>query len=227
MVDQAPRKSFQSLARELGVVNATIPCTEHEDPNSSYVLMGVHFMSIARKQKHLEKTKKLLNWLKHADESKTMRLFSDEENSDADQKSHKRDDSWLGKDPNEAARVMHTNFPSTVMVLVVVSCEGDVMPPFIFQRGLQMSASGYVKVLEDTLKPWMDRVANRMLYVFRQDSAPAQKAQVRQNWLVSNASYWSPDLWPPSSPDLSPLDYEVWRVVERDINARTITLSNR
>ena len=28
---------------------------------------------------------------------------------------------------------MHTKFPSTVMVLGVVSSEGDVMPPFFFQ----------------------------------------------------------------------------------------------
>ncbi len=30
--------------------------------------------------------------------------------------------------------------------------------------------------------------------------------------------HWSPDLWPPSSPDCNPLDYYVWGVVEREVN---------
>ena len=81
---------------------------------------------------------------------------------------------------------MHTKFPSTVMVLGVVSSEGDVMPLFFFQRGLRVNASDYIQVLEDTVKPWMDRVANGRPYVFQQDSASAHKAQVTQKWLPGN-----------------------------------------
>ncbi len=29
---------------------------------------------------------------------------------------------------------------------------------------------------------------------------------------------WLKEFWPPSSPDLNPLDYYVWGVVERDAN---------
>lgn len=30
--------------------------------------------------------------------------------------------------------------------------------------------------------------------------------------------FWSKDLWPPNSPDLNPLDFFVWGVIERDSN---------
>ena len=30
--------------------------------------------------------------------------------------------------------------------------------------------------------------------------------------------HWSPDLWPPNSPDCNPLDFFFWGVVEKDVN---------
>ncbi|QQP49714.1 Uncharacterized protein FKW44_010480 [Caligus rogercresseyi] len=38
-------------------------------------------------------------------------------------------------------------------------------------------------------------------------------------WLLENLPYhWSPDLWPPSSPDCNPLDYFFWGMVENKTN---------
>ncbi|QQP38391.1 Hypothetical protein FKW44_018955 [Caligus rogercresseyi] len=37
---------------------------------------------------------------------------------------------------------------------------------------------------------------------------PPHKSRETQAWLLENLPYhWSPDLWPPSSPDCNPLDY--------------------
>ena len=105
------------------------------------------------------------------------------------------------------------------MVLGVVSSNGDVMPPHFFEQGLRVNADGYIHVLETVVKPWMDLVANGSPYVFQQDSAPAHKARRTQAWLYDNMPHhWSPDLWPPSSPDCNPLDYFVWGVVEREVD---------
>ena len=30
--------------------------------------------------------------------------------------------------------------------------------------------------------------------------------------------FWSKDFWPPSSPDLNPLDYYCWGIIERELN---------
>ena len=31
------------------------------------------------------------------------------------------------------------------------------------------------------------------------------------------ADFWSKDMWPPNSPDINPLDYSIWAVVENEV----------
>ncbi|XP_054709168.1 uncharacterized protein LOC129218873 [Uloborus diversus] len=116
---------------------------------------------------------------------------------------------------------MHTKFPAAVIVIVVISSEGDVMPPQFFEEGVRINADGYIHVLETVVKPRVDMVAAGRDYLFQQDSAPAHKSRKTQAWLHSNMPYhWTPDLWPPSSPDCNPLDYYLWGVVEEKVNAK-------
>ena len=40
-----------------------------------------------------------------------------------------------------------------------------------------------------------------------------------QDWMSENLhDHITPNIWPPSSPDLNPLDYYVWSVVELETN---------
>lgn len=73
----------------------------------------------------------------------------------------------------------------------------------------------------------MDEIAARCPYVFQQDSAPAHKAKMTQVWLLNNVPHhWSPDLWPPFSPDCNPLDYFFWGVIEAKTNKHTHNIVN-
>lgn len=135
---------------------------------------------------------------------------------------NRRNDRWLCADPSDVPHVMHTKFPASVMVLGVVSSEGHIMPPHFFQQGLRLNAAGYNEVLETVVKPWIDRVCDGRPYVFQQDSAPAHKAVVTQDWMAANLhDHITPNMWPPNSPDLNPLDYYMWGVVERETNQRS------
>src|SRR5687767_6564444 len=52
-------------------------------------------------------------------------------------------------------------------------------------------------------------------WIFQQDSAPAHSARKTQTWMRDNLpDFLSPSDWPPSSPDLNPLDYKLWDVLE-------------
>ncbi len=54
-------------------------------------------------------------------------------------------------------------------------------------------------------------------YVWQQDSAPAHKAKVVQDWCKSNLKdFWPANIWPPSSPDCAVLDFAIWGIVERE-----------
>ena len=79
-------------------------------------------------------------------------FFSDEKNFDLDQKVNRRNDRWLCSDPKEVPTAMHTKFPSTVMVLDVISNEGHVMPPHFFLQGLRVNAAVYIDVLASVVR---------------------------------------------------------------------------
>jgi len=52
-------------------------------------------------------------------------------------------------------------------------------------------------------------------WVFQQDSVPAQKAKTTQEWLRWNVpAFISAEDWPSGSPDLNPLDYTLWAVLQ-------------
>ncbi|UYV64486.1 hypothetical protein LAZ67_3000928, partial [Cordylochernes scorpioides] len=218
-IDGNPGKSMRAIAKEMDVGSMTIVRTIHEDLGlKSYALRKGQLLTENMKNNRKGKAAALLNNLKH-DSFGMLRFFSDEKNFDVDQKVNPRNDRWICKDPSEIPVVMHTKFPASVMVLGVISSEGDLMPPHFFEKGLRMNADTYINVLETVVKPWMDMVAAGRKYVFQQDSAPAHKAKKTQSWLTLNVpSHWGPDIWPPNSPDCNPLDYYVWGVVERDVN---------
>jgi len=71
----------------------------------------------------------------------------------------------------------------------------------------------------DVGKPWMETVASRRPYVFQQDGALTHTSHLIQNWLSDNVDmFWFKEFWLPNSPDLNPLDYYIWSVVERVTN---------
>ncbi|UYV61469.1 hypothetical protein LAZ67_1004962, partial [Cordylochernes scorpioides] len=218
-IDGNPGKSMRAIAKEMDVGSMEIVRTIHEDLGlKSYALRKGQLLTENMKNNRKGKAAALLNNLKH-DSFGMLRFFSDENNFDVDQKVNPRNDRWICKDPSEIPVVMHTKFPASVMVLGVISSEGDVMPPHFFEKGLRMNADTYINVLETVVKPWMHMAAAGRKYVFQQDSAPAHKAKKTQSWLTLNVpSHWGPDIWPPNSPDCNPLDYYVWGVVERDVN---------
>ena len=54
-------------------------------------------------------------------------------------------------------RVMRIKFPATVIVFGVVSSEGHIMPPHIFEVGLKVNTKVYLDVLKNVLIPWCIR----------------------------------------------------------------------
>lgn len=219
-IDEDPGKSIRALGRELQVDEATIRRVVHEDLRyKSYVMRRGQFMSEKTRENRVTRAKRLLNKLKHPEEPGMLWFFSDEKNFVQDQKVNRRNDRWLCQTSEEVPTVMHTKFPAAVMVLGVVSSEGDVMPPHFFRQGLRVNAAAYTDVLETVVKPWITAVARGRPYVFQQDSAPSHTAHTTQEWMANNFhDHVTPNMWPPSSPDVNPLDYYVWGVVERASN---------
>ncbi|KFM77814.1 Transposable element Tcb2 transposase, partial [Stegodyphus mimosarum] len=73
-----------------------------------------------------------------------------------------------------------------------------------------IGSGGYVELLNTVVKPWITRVAKGRPYVWEQNSAPCHTSGKSQKWLSENFyDFTSPNVWPPNSPDLNPMDYFV------------------
>ena len=73
------------------------------------------------------------------------------------------------------------------------------------------------ELLSQQMLPAIKRVAGDTL-VFQQDRAQAHLArdtiQLQQQ---ETPDFIGPDLWPPNSPDLNPVDYKIWGVVQQRV----------
>src|SRR5207244_9794283 len=77
--------------------------------------------------------------------------------------------------------------------------------------GVKIDGTYYRDVLlKQKMLPSIRQLAGD-LFVFQQDSAPAHRARATVEYLrQATPEFISPDLWPPYSPDLNPVDYKIW-----------------
>ena len=90
---------------------------------------------------------------------------------------------WIASNNRDVPRLMKTKFPATVMVFGIVSSEGHIMLPYIFEVDLKVKTKVYLDVLKSVVIPWCNQVAGGRPWVWQQDSAPAHKSKETQAWL--------------------------------------------
>ena len=125
----------------------------------------------------------------------------------------------IATNKRDVPSVMKTKFPATVMVFGVVSSEGRIMPPHLFEVGLKVntkSVSGCAEECGDPLVQsggrWQTLGAAAGLGAGRQvqrDPGLASEGVLRLCNLLSLA---------PLHPDLNPMDFFVWSYVDNITN---------
>ena len=90
---------------------------------------------------------------------------------------------WIATNNKDVPRVMKTKFPATVMVFGVLSSEGYIMPPHIFEVGLKVNTKVYLDVLRSVVILWCNQVAAGRPWVWQQDLVPTHKFKKTQAWL--------------------------------------------
>ena len=104
------------------------------------------------------------------------------------------------------------------MVSVAVSTLGCTDVHFL-EPGVKVNREHYGNtVLCNMLLPDIRRISGDW-YIFQQHSAPAHRGFPGKR----NARVISPLLWPPVSPDLNPVDYSVWSILQEKVYKTRIT----
>ena len=87
--------------------------------------------------------------------------------------------------------------------------------------GLRDNTEIYLNVMETVVLPWIKLVVRHRPLLWQQDSAPCHVSNCSLAWLEEHCyDLVIKDKWPPSSPDLSPMDYFFWGVLENRTNRR-------
>jgi inhibitor of nuclear factor kappa-B kinase subunit alpha len=110
-----------------------------------------------------------------------------------------------------------STFCKSVMVSVAVSKMGVTGLIFV-DPCVKVNGQYYRNVLlSQQMLPAIKYVAGDT-FIFQQDSAPAHRARETLQLLQRETpDFIAPDLWPPNSPDLNPVDYKIWGVMQQRV----------
>ena len=97
------------------------------------------------------------------------------------------------------------------MVSVCVSRMGKTGIVFV-EPGAKINSEYYCQhILAGGILPDIRARCQRYSWTPQQDGAPSHTARNTQTYLRrDNVTFIEPDMWPPNSPDLNPVDYAVW-----------------
>ena len=89
--------------------------------------------------------------------------------------------------------------------------------PLIFlEKGVKMNQTVYIEILENSLLPWAITTYSNQNWIFQKDSTPSHTAKLMQKCLFKKISFFiTPDEWHPYSPDLNPMGYSIWSILEQ------------
>ena len=213
-----PRSSLRKISKKLNVNRETVrKIVKNVLKLKAYKLQKAHGLTEKIKQQRLKKCKQLIknpilqNW-------ETI-VFSDEKIFTIEQKINKQNDrfyaSQLSEAVNEARKVPKTKKPSSIMVWGAITSNGKAPLVFI-EKGEKMTKEYYCKeILEKNLLPWAKGHFKNKRWTFQQDSAPCHTAKITKEWCYQNLpSFISAEQWPSNSPDLNPMDYSIWGILE-------------
>lgn len=213
-----PVRSMRKMAKEHGISDFSVRKIVKDDCGAkSRARKKTHMITNRIRELRVERCKKIMNYLKR---KKTVILFTDESMFTVDPVSNSRTDRYISslpvKDvPDEHKNVFLTKHPASVMVFGLVASDGKKMDPVFIPEGDKVNTEVYIGILSKHVLPWIkEQYGPNPNVVFQQDGAPCHTSNRTQKWLQEHLPFWAKDMWPPSSPDLNPLDYSIWRVMK-------------
>ena len=218
-IRRKPLRKQKIMAREMGMSKRSMFRLIRDDLKMrAYRRTTGQRLNASRKKIRLDRAKALL--ARYADGQHRKILFTDEKIFTIEEKFNKQNDRVYARSSREAkkkvGRVQRGHHPASVVVWWGISYDGTTKLHFC-EQGVKTKAKNYQEdILEKVVKPLNDTLFNGQHWVFQQDAAPAHKAKTTQAWLERNVpEFIRAEEWTSGSPDLNPLDYNAWDMLEQ------------
>lgn len=220
-----PQRSMRGMAKDLLISPRTMRRVVKEDLGLKiFRPREVQLLSDVNRRRRLEKSLTLRE--RFSDGTHLNVVFSDEKIFTVEISYNRQNYRIIASDrnsiPPEVGLIKRVQKPASIMVWGGITSSGRTPLVFI-EQGAKLNSQMYVKaILEKTLKPWAKKHFKGTHWVFQQDSAPCHKAKITQEWLKKNTpDFISPEEWPASSPDLNPMDFTIWSILEARVCAKS------
>ena len=176
-----------------------------------------HLLSEATKKKRLDRAKVLVQKL--VDGTQPQVLWTDEKLFTVQAvHNHQNDRIWLpdiNMVPVERRSSFRRQKLASVMVWAGATSKGLKTPLIFIEEGVKINQTVYRRMLEEKVLPWVQEVVGEQGVTLQQDGATSHTANSVQAWCRCNfKGFWEKELWPPSSPDLNPMDFGLWSILE-------------
>lgn len=203
---------MRKVARETAIKRESLRLmVKNELKLKAYKLQKAQLLTDNNKKVRVERSRQLLQ--RHAGQEI---LFTDEKPFTIEAFHNRQNDRvWAQKRPLSDGIVIHSQHPQSVMVWAGVCASGKT--PLVFvDPGVKINRNYYLQeILQNVVKPWAKGHFGAQYWIFQQNTAPAHKAKKVQKWCRSHfPGFISKEEWPPYSPDLNPMDYSVWSILE-------------
>lgn len=223
-ITRNPVRKQKLMAIQMSIKRSTLKKIINDDLGlHAYRRRKGHMLNARLKAIRLARSRVLLK--RYAQNGHKKILFSDEKIFTVEESFNCQNDKVYARNSLEAniiaPRILRGHHPSSVMVWLGVSYSGLTKVHFC-EKGVKTGAKVYQDtILEPVVKPLSHTLFQNQGWVFQQDSAPAHKAKTTQTWFRTNKiDFISHEEWPSSSPDLNPLDYAIWQVIEEKACAK-------
>ena len=182
-----------------------------------FKMMHRHELTNCHVAMRAQKCRKIL---KDIDEGTLPNLvFTDEKKFDIEQVVNQQNDRvWASSSATEERIVTRHQNPQSVMIWAAVTGTGRSLVLFV-PSGVKLNSQRYVAdILEGCLPPWGNYYFQNKPWTLQQDFAPSHGSKFTQSWIQRKIpSFINKENWPARSPDLNPLDYSIWSILENKV----------
>lgn len=216
-------RTIRQISREIGISKTSVHEIIKQDLKLACLKRKkAQDLTVANRLERLTRSKKLLT--KYPEHTVPFIWFSDEKIFTVSPPMNSQNDrlyvkSGTRKKQVNAERLLKTrsNFSRSIMVSVALSSLGCTELVFV-EPGVKINGQYYRDVLlTEHLLPTIKCISGGY-FTFQQDNAPAHRAKDTVALLSRETpDFISPELWPPNSPDLNPVDYHIWNILEQRV----------